>query len=402
MTDRLILPTGSPLPRRRVLQVAGIGGAALVAAACGAKPTGAGSSTESSGEAAVKVQPDQSENEKVVNWSNWVSYIDVDDNGDRPTIDEFTQATGITVNYSEDVNDNSEFDAKVRPQLQAGQDIGRDVVVLTDWMAAQWIREGFAQQFDRAAVPNAKNLIPRLQDVAFDPGRNYTLPWQSGYAGLGFNSDTLEKLTGKTELRTVDELWDPALKGRVTILSEMRDSVGLVMLAQGKDPSNFTEDDFNAALAVLQEQIDAGQIRQVTGNDYLAALENGDVVAAFGWSGDVVALGDPFGFNIPESGGTLCTDNMLVPAMARHLANAEKLMDWYYDPEISAQVAAYVQYICPVEGAQEVMKKLDPSLVDNPYIFPTPEDLAKVSVFMPLTPAQQVSYDQAFQTLIGN
>ncbi len=350
----------------------------------------------------AKTQPDQSATSPELNVSNWVSYIDVDDDGNRPTLDRFVEATGISVNYTEDINDNAEFDAKVRPQLEAGQDIGRDIVVLTDWKAAEWIRRGYAQKFDRAWVPNARNLLPTLQGVAFDPERDQSLPWQSGYAGLGFNVDLLEELTGKREIRTIAELWDPALKGRVSMLSEMRDSVGLVMLSQGNDPADFTEDDFNAAIAELQEQIDSGQIRQVSGNDYLAALENKDVVAAIGWSGDVAALGDPFRFVIPESGGTLWTDNMMVPAMARHRNNAERFMDWYYDPAIAAELAAYVQYICPVVGAREAIERIDASLMDNPFIFPTEEDLKNVAVFKPLTSSEQVKYDQAFQALIGN
>jgi spermidine/putrescine transport system substrate-binding protein len=401
MTDLTTPKAGTPMPRRRVLQAAGIGGAAMVAAACGARPPRT-SSSGTSEEIPAKTQPDQSATEKKLNWSTWVSYIDADEEGNRPTLDRFMEQTGIEVDYREDVNDNAEFDAKVRPQLDAGQDIGRDIVVLTDWMAAQWIRKGYAQKFDRAWVPNARNLIDKLANVAFDPERDQSLPWQSGYAGLGFNTELLQKLTGKSEIRTIAELWDPALKGRVTILSEMRDSVGVVMLEQGNDPADFTEDDFNAAIAELQKQMDAGQIRQVSGNDYIAAMENGDVVAAIGWSGDVAALGDPYKFVIPESGGTLWTDNMLVPAMARHRNNAERLMDYYYDPAVSAELAAWVQYICPVKGAQEEMQKIDPSLVENPFIFPTDKDLENVTVFKTLTSSEQVKYDQAFQTLIGN
>lgn len=401
MTDLTTPKAGTPMPRRRVLQAAGIGGAAMVAAACGARPprTASSGGTE---EVPARTQPDQSATDAKLNWSTWVGYMDVDEEGNRPTLDRFMEKTDIKVDYREDVNDNAEFDAKVRPQLEAGQDIGRDIVVLTDWMAAQWIRKGYAQKFDRAWVPNARNLIDKLANVPFDPERDQSLPWQSGYAGLGFNTETLNELTGKSEIRTIAELWDPALKGRVTILSEMRDSVGVVMLAQGNNPADFTEDDFNAAIAELQKQMDAGQIRQVSGNDYIAALETGDVVAAIGWSGDVAALGDPYKFVIPESGGTLWTDNMLVPAMARHRNNAERLMDYYYDPAVSAELAAYVQYICPVKGAQEEMAKLDPTLVENPFIFPTEEDLKKVTVFKTLTSSEQVKYDQAFQTLIGN
>jgi spermidine/putrescine transport system substrate-binding protein len=404
MTGLSIPRAGTPLPRRRLLQVAGIGGAAMAAAACGARPPRT-ASTSGAEEIPAKTQPDQSATSPELNVSNWVSYIDVDDDGNRPTLDRFVEATGISVNYTEDINDNAEFDAKVRPQLEAGQDIGRDIVVLTDWKAAEWIRRGYAQKFDRAWVPNARNLLPTLQGVAFDPERDQSLPWQSGYAGLGFNVDLLEELTGKREIRTIAELWDPALKGRVSMLSEMRDSVGLVMLSQGNDPADFTEDDFNAAIAELQEQIDSGQIRQVTGNSYITDMENGDVVAAIAWSGDVAALAVPqysYDFLIPESGGMLWTDNMMVPAMARHRNNAERFMDWYYDPQVAAELAAYVQYICPVAGAQEAMEKIDASLVDNPLIFPTPGDLEKVHIFKPLTSSEQVKYDQAFQTLIGN
>ena len=190
MTDLTTPKAGTPMPRRRVLQAAGIGGAAMVAAACGARPP-ASSSSGAAEEIPAKTQPDQSATDKKLNWSTWVSYIDADDDGNRPTLDRFMEQTGIEVDYREDVNDNAEFDAKVRPQLEAGQDIGRDIVVLTDWMAAQWIRRGYAQKFDRAWVPNARNLIDKLADVPFDPERDQSLPWQSGYAGLGFNSELL-------------------------------------------------------------------------------------------------------------------------------------------------------------------------------------------------------------------
>jgi spermidine/putrescine transport system substrate-binding protein len=337
-----------------------------------------------------------------VNWSSWVTYLDTDDDGRHPTLDAFTESTGITVNLREDVNDNAEFDAKVRPQLQAGQDIDRDLVVLSDWMVAKWISDGFAQRFDRAWVPNARNLLPRMQAVPYDPERDQSLPWQAGYTGLGFNSELLKELTGKSEIRTIAELWDPALRGRVTVLAEMRDTVGVVMLGQDNDPASFTSDDFNSAIAELQVQLDSGQIRQVTGNDYIASMETGDVVAAIGWSGDIAELGEPFRFVLPESGGMLWSDEMLIPAMARHRNNAERLMDFYYDPVNAALVAAYIQYICPVVGAQEAMQSIDPSLVDDPFVFPTESDLASVAVFAPLSPSLQATYSQAFQTLIGN
>jgi spermidine/putrescine transport system substrate-binding protein len=393
----------SSMSRRRFLRAAGIGGAAMAAAACGAKGTG-GTST-ASGAPVPSSQPDKSDTEKIANWSNWVAYLDVDEeSGERPTLDRFEKETGIKVTYTEDVNGNQDFYAKVRAQLEQGRDIGRDIVVLTDWMAGTWVSKGYALPFTdvEATMPNKKNVLDALADPAFDPGRAHTLPWQSGFSGLGWNKEALKAATGKAEMKTLDDLWNPALKGKITVLDEMRDTIGVIMLAQGKDPSNFTEDDFNAAADELQKQLDSGQIRQVTGNDYLTALENKDVIAVIGWSGDVAALGDEYSWALPESGGMLWTDNMLIPAMAAHQKNAQTIMDYYYDPLNAAEVAAYVQYITPVKGAKEAMAEIDPELVENQLIFPTDETLSQVKIFMPLEPAEQTKYEQAFQQLIGN
>ncbi len=393
----------SSMSRRRFLRAAGIGGAAMAAAACGAKGTGGGSTASASGAPSPSSQPDKSDSEKLVNWSNWVSYIDTDDeSGDRPSLAEFEKQTGIKVTYTEDVNGNQDFYAKVRAQLEQGRDIGRDIVVLTDWMAGLWVSKGYALPLNDANIANKGNILPALADPAFDPKRAHTMPWQSGFAGLGYNKALLKEATGKDSMKSVADLWDPALKGKITVLDEMRDTIGIIMMSQGKDPSNFTDDDFNAAADELQKQLDSGQIRQVTGNDYLTALENKDVIAVIGWSGDVAALGGDYEFTLPESGGTLWTDNMLIPAMAGHQKNAETVMNYYYDPKVAAQVAAYVQYITPVAGVQDEIAKIDPSLTENQLIFPSEETLSKVKIFMPLTPAQQTQYEQQFQQLIGN
>ncbi|MEZ5116297.1 MAG: spermidine/putrescine ABC transporter substrate-binding protein [Candidatus Nanopelagicales bacterium] len=402
MTASLVARMRGQVSRRRVLQAAGLSSAAMLAAACGGTG-GDDAGGDSSGAPSAATQPDLSDTEKVLAWSNWPLYIDVnDDTGERPTLKAFEEETGIKVTYNEDINDNNEFYAKVRSQLEAGQAIDRDLVVLTDWMAALWIQNGFAQMLDKANIPNSGNIIPRLQSVSFDPNRDYTLPWQSGFGGLGYNVELLQQATGSDSITTVEQLFDPRLAGRVTVLSEMRDTMGVMIASQGNDPSNFTEDQFNQAIDELTKQVDSGQIRQVTGNDYIAALENGDVIAVIGWSGDIFALGDGYGFSLPETGGTLWTDNMLIPAMAAHKKNAETVMNYYYDPEVAAQVAAYVQYICPVEGAQQAMEKVDPELVDNPWIFPTEEQLNKGYVFMELTPEQNEAYERQFQAAIGN
>ncbi len=390
----------SSLSRRRILQAAGIGGVALAAAACGTGGDDAASATSAPSAATAA---DLSDTDKVANWSNWPLYIDIDEEtGKRPSLEAFQAALGVAVTYTEDVNDNNEFFAKVRTQLEQGQDIGRDIVVLTDWMAALWIENGYAQKLDKAIIPNSVNLIPKLQGVSFDPNRDYSLPWQSGFGALGWNKAKLKEATGTDSMSSVDQLFDPALKGRITVLSEMRDTMGIIMAWQGNDPSNFTEDQFNQAIEALTQQVDSGQIRQVTGNDYAGALESGDVIAVIGWSGDMIQLGEDFGVALPETGGMLWTDNMLIPALAAHKKNGELIMNYYYDPKVAAEVAAYVQYISPVAGAKEAMAAIDPALVDNQWIFPDAATLDNSFVFMTLTSEQDVAYQRAFQKAIGN
>ncbi len=390
----------SALSRRRLLQAAGIGGVAIAATACGASGSDAGTAT---GAPSAATAADLSDTDKTANWSNWPLYLDInDETGEYPTLKAFQDANGIAVTYTEDVNDNNEFYAKVRTQLEQGQDIGRDLVVLTDWMAALWIENGFAQKLDKAIIPNGKNLIPRLADVAFDKSRDYSLPWQSGFGGLGYNKSALKDALGSDKMTTLDQLFDPKLKGRITVLSEMRDTMGCIMAWQGNNPSDFTDDQFSQAIEELTKQVDSGQIRQVTGNDYIASLESGDVIAVIGWSGDLFALGEDFGFEIPESGGMLWTDNMLIPALAAHKKNAEMIMNYYYDPKVAAEVAAYVNYICPVEGAQAEMEKIDPALAASEFIFPSAATLDRTYVFKALTPEQGDKYEREFQTAIGN
>jgi spermidine/putrescine transport system substrate-binding protein len=268
-------------------------------------------------------------------------------------------------------------------------------------MASRMIRQGYAQKLDKTVIPNSKNLLKSLQEPDFDPGRNYSLTWQSGYAGLAWNK---AKLPGG--LRNVSDLWKPELKGKVEVLSEFRDTIGLIMLEQNVDiAKDFTADQFSAAIEVLEKQLDSGQIRQVKGNSYKEDLISGDAVAVIGWSGDITTLnaenGDQWEFFIPEAGGTLWSDNLMIPIGSPHKENAETLMNYYYDPTVAATVAKYVNYICPVEGAKEAMEKIEPKLADNPLIFPTAEDLAKVKKFRSLTASEETEFTSQFQTVLG-
>lgn len=345
---------------------------------------------------------DDSSRDKSLVVSNWPLYIDVseDDESVRPTLDAFMAQTGIKVTYQEDVNDNNEFFGKVRNQLSTCQSIDRDIIVLTDWMAARMIRLGWVQPLRKDKLPNVEaNLLPSLRGRSWDKNTEYAVPWQTGLAGVAYNGNVTK------EVRTVDELLTrPDLKGKVTMLSEMRDTVGLIMLEMGFDPSDFTEDEFNQALTKLQTAVDAGQIRRFTGNDYAQDLAKGDIAACIGWSGDVIQLNfedENIKFVTPEAGVMLWSDNMQVPNRATHQANAESLMNYYYEPQVAAELAAYVNYICPVRGAQEAMVDIDPELAENELIFPSESTLSTAKVFMALNEAQERIFEQGFQQVIG-
>ncbi len=392
-----------PLSRRTLLTAGGLGFVGLASAACGAGATGESTPSTSQGSVAppspVAAQ-DLSATERLVRFSNWPQYID-EDEGDGSTLQDFTASTGIEVAYTDDINDSNEFYAKVRTSLEQGQDIERDIVVLTEEGVETWVANGFATPLDKSAIPNWVNLIPALQDVPFDPGRQFSLPWQSGFTGIGWNRRLLERELGVSEITSLDQFFDPRLKGRVTILVEMPDTMGLLMNWQGHDMSDFTSDQFDETLSLLQAKIDEGFIRQATGNDYISALDSGDAIASIGWSGDVLALGKKYGFAMPESGGMIWADNMLIPSVATHKANAEALMNFYYDPEVAARVAAWVQYVCPVSGAQEAMAEIDPDLTEDPWIFPTPELLAQAQEFMFLGPELRDQYTREFLTTVS-
>ena len=338
-----------------------------------------------------------------VRWANWTAYLDqkkVDGKRTYPSLDKFTAATGIAVDYLVDYNDNDEFYGKVQENLKAGNDIGYDIVTPTDWMAARWIRLGYARELDAASVPNKGNILDTLASVSFDPGRNYSLTWQSGFAGFCWNKNVI-----KQDVTTIEQLFSPANKGRVVVLSEMRDTMGIILQYQGVDISQpFTEDQFMNAIDYFKKMIADGFIRQVKGNDYLEDMANGDAVAAIGWSGDMFSenlSGQNYGFAIPESGGTLWSDNMLIASTSANKANSEALMNHYYDPAIAAEVAAWVNYICPVKGAQAEMEKIDPELAMSPFIFPDETTLSKVQVFRGLEAEEEFNFSSAFQEAIG-
>lgn len=388
------------ISRRRLFALGGSAAALSALSACAPPPPPTGTASE------LILPTDLSATEKIVNWSNWTAYLDMDDNSEYyPTLEAFIKQTGIQVNYTEDVDDNDSFFNKIAPQLRQGQSIDRDIFVFTDWMANRVINENLAQPLDLIQMPHAPNLIPSLREVSFDPGRHYSLPWQGGFGGIAYNRAKVGR-----DLKTIDDLWAPDLKGKVVVLSEFRDTVGLIMQSQGVDiDGDFTADQLQAAMDVVSARVADGSIRRIKGNSYIEDLKSGNAIAGICWSGDIFVLraeteDENWKFVIPESGGTLWTDNMMIPITSTHRSNAQQVMDYYYQPEVAAEVAAWVNYVCPVQGAQEVLAKSDPDLAEDPFLFPT-EDFIKehrVQTFRALNSEEDADYAARWAKVVGN
>jgi spermidine/putrescine transport system substrate-binding protein len=365
------------LTRRQLLERAAIGGAAItfpgVLAACGSSGTKAGGTTTSHKLA------------KTLHFSNWTLYMDT--KGQTfPSLEEFQKKTGVHVDYKEDINDNASFFGKIQGQLSRNQSTGRDIVVLTDndRYLSLMIKKGWAEKLDKSAIPNMKNLVDVQKHPNFDPDREYSLPWQSGMSGIAYN-DTLTD-----PVLSVDDLLEnPKLKGKITCLNSMGDALTIVMLANGDDPTKVTDKSFNAAFNRIKKAVDNKQIRQFTGNDYAPILARGDLSAAMSWSGDIAQLGNKhIHWNVPEAGGALWTDNMLIPK-GGNVYTACVYMNYVYNPKVQGLMEAGdpkrkivgIYYIPPVKGAGEWAKKYDPTVANNPLIFPTKKMLDSVKIF---------------------
>ncbi|GAA3811600.1 spermidine/putrescine ABC transporter substrate-binding protein [Nocardioides panacisoli] len=384
-----------PTSRRTLLKAAGVGVFGLGSAAV-LPLFGTGGAIQDPAKCRAT---DISSSDRTLVVSNWPDYID-HINKPGSTVSTFEERTGISVDYTDDVNDNAEFFAKVRNQLGSCEPIGRDMMVLTDWMAARMINLGWVQPLDASKVPNLhKNLIPSLQKRAWDPDETYHAPWQSGLTGIAYN----KKLTG--EVKSFEELLTRSdLKGKITLLSEMRDTMAFMIRLVGGDPEKFTDTQWHNAIDKLRGAVSDGQVRAFTGNEYIQDLEAGNIVACEAWSGDVMLAqydNKDIQFVVPEEGLAIWADNMLVPNLAEHESNAEEWINYYYEPEVAAKLAAYVNYICPVEGAREAMEKIDPSLVDEPLIFPDKSFLANTFAFMALSEDQNRTYEGDFADVTG-
>jgi len=385
----------NPLTRRRILQrgAAGALSASALAylAACGTdEPSGGGDSPEEE-----KGIPKGKIGDALY-VANWPAYI----GEERSALKSFQEKYGTKIKYVEEINDNTEFFGKVRQQYDQGQSGGRDIHVVTDWMAARMIRLGYVQKFDKSTMPTAdKNIIERLKSPPCDPQREFSMPWQSGLTGIIYRKDLV-----KREPKSIDDLFDPTYKGKVTMLTEMRDTVGLVAASMGADPEKASVDEFMKAIDKIQEGVDSGQIRGFTGNEYIKDVPKGDSVVIIGWSGDAVQLkadNPNIEFVLPETGGHLWTDNMQIPVGAPEPFTAEKFIDYVYQPEVQAPIEAYINYICPVDGVKEVIEKTDKALAENQLIFPDAAFLDNTHIFKGLKPDEERQLDEAFQQVLG-
>jgi spermidine/putrescine transport system substrate-binding protein len=401
------------ISRRSFVQGSALGGVAIFLAACGRaavtqapatptpEPTPVPSAGGSEGPAA-SVEPTPAPTTSAeLNWANWTYYMDVDENDPTKfkTLEDFKAEYGTTVNYPENIDDNDVFIGTIRPQLVAGQDTGWDLITVTDWMAARLIRLGWVEQMDLNNMPNVTaNLQDVYRDVTWDPTNDHHVPWQSGMTGLGYDKSATGDLT------SLNALWDPKYKGKILYLTEMRDTVGLAMLKLGLDPSAPTTADCDAAIAEIKKAVDAGIVRGFRGNKYAEALKSGNAILSMAWSGDMVqALLDKptLQFTVADEGGMLWTDNCLIPNGAQNAYTAQVMIDFCYRPEIAAQIEAYVNYICPVKGAAEVLLTTNPDVANNPLIFPPPDILARLHIFGGLDEATEKYFNDQFATVSG-
>jgi len=387
-----------PITRRQLLRRAAAGGATLslpaLLAACGGGGGIEGQQADTGAEATTVEQVLADE----ITVSNWPFYIDQNDDASTfPTLDQFTEETGVKVKYLEDINSNEEFFGKIQAPLSRGQSIDRDIIVPTAWLAARLLALGYLQKLDKSAIPNMKNLEDSLAHPDWDPDRDYSLPWQTYITGVGYDPD---KVGG--EITSVEQLLDPALKGKITMLNSMEDTVGLFLLEMGADPVDVDPVAYDEVIAKIQKAVDDGQIRQFTGNDYTGPLAKGDVYASIAWSGDVVILqadNPNLQFTIPDAGGMTSVDTMLIPT-GGDVYTASVYMNYFYDPKVMAKVEAYVNYIPPVKGTKEAIAEIDPELAENPLIFPPPEVRENLYEFSSEA-IDNVEFQEKWQAVIG-
>jgi spermidine/putrescine transport system substrate-binding protein len=400
---------GQPITRRQVLVGGSLAGFAAFLAACGTSGTGTAAPTETAAavpstgptpEATVRATPSAE-----LNWANWCCYLDVDPNDATKwkTLEDFQAAYGTVVNYQEAIDENEGFVASISNQIQQSQDPGWDLIVVTDWMVARLVKLGWIETFDLANMPN---FVANVRDVyktqTWDPGMTMHAPWQTGMTGIGYDPTVTGPITSIKSLYQVDPRW----KGKVEFLTEMRDAIGLSMLALDLDPRTPTRANCDAAVALMQKAKADGIVRDVKGNAYTEDLTSGDAVLVMAWSGDVVSLvpdAPQLKFAFPDEGAMFWTDNCVIPKGAVHKGTAELMIDWCYVPAHAAQIESGVFYVTPVNGVQEIFAAStdQKAIATDPLRFPPAELASKLIPFGILNEDDEKYFNEQFAKVIG-
>jgi spermidine/putrescine transport system substrate-binding protein len=309
----------------------------------------------------------------VLDWANWPLYIDTS-HGTHPSVDQFTKRTGIKVNYKPVIQDNSQFFTQISPVLKSGESIGYDLIVISDgWELTQLISNRWLIPLDQSRMPNFhKYAGPTAVDPPFDPGNRYTVTWQSGLTGIAYDP----KMTGR-EITSVKDLWDPAFKGKVGMMSDNTELGAVGMLALGiTDQPHSTSEDWQRAADLLTKQRDDGIVRQYYDQSYIKALEDGDTWISQAWSGDIFQANNSgypnLRFVVPKEGVMLWHDNCMIPFHAQHPVDAMEWINYYYQPRIEGMIEDWVWYLCPVPAAKQVIATQldDPTVANSPLVFP--------------------------------
>lgn len=397
-----------PVSRRELLRRAGRGsmflGVTALLAACGI----GGQQSEESPDPDGSPSPlPEIAGELVV--ANWPLYIDRAQ-GESPTLVSFAEETGIEIDYQVVINDNEEFFGTIREPLSRGQAAGYDTIVVTDWMVAKMIRLGFLQPLHHDRLPNFEaNASDRFKDPSYDPGNAHGVPWAAGITGIGYDVER----TGR-ELTSMEDLWDPAFAGHVGMFTEMRDSFGFALLANGVAPEEATMEEVEAAQQKLLQQREDGVVRGYFGNDYSDQLATGNLWVSMAWSGDVFALQQDnpnLRFIVPEEGAMRFTDNMVIPVGAEHPADAHEFMNFVYDPRIAANITEWVWFESPVEQVPDIIRQdateasggdaeLLTQLAESPLVFPSEEVEAQLHSPKVLDEEEEMAWNDLFQAVI--
>ena len=405
----MTIQPGHHVSRRNALRLGGLSAVALTAAACGVQGAAKQQSTVQAESAADKFWKAQKPTEQVT-FANWALYIDPS----HQTLKDFTKATGIKVTYNEVIQDDSSFFAKIHPQLSSGQSTGYDIMVITDGLEfSELVALGEVIPLDQSMLTNFyKYAGAPYKHRSFDPGNTYSVPWASGSTGIAWNPKYV-----KTPPTSISDLWNPAYAGHVGMMSDVQEIANFGLFKIGVDPETSTEADWKNAAKVLMQQKSAGIVRQYYDQSYINALSKGDTWITMAWSGDIfqqnLSAGTNLQFTVPTEGGTIWTDNMMIPKYAQNPVAAMKLIDWFYKPEVAAMVTEAINYITPVPSVQGIIqadaakatKASDKALLEevatSPLVWLTAADYARLKSYVPITSKNRATFYSIFQPVVA-